>query len=194
MPTQTDIHLSSPPAVSRSGTALRWLATFIGFPLGGLIAEMVVGPIDGPVPAIVGGAITGGCLGVVQWYAVRRSGPRMIHWVGASAVGMAVGLATGAGLVGYGTSTADLVTQGAVCGAVMGIAQSLPLAGRIGRLAAGWPVVLAGLWALGWATSAGIGVDVEAQYTVFGASGALVVAAGTSVLPMALARASTVKP
>ena len=194
MHTQTGTHASSPPAVRRSRTALRWLATFIGFPLGGFIAEVVVGPVDGPVPAIVGGAITGGCLGVVQWYAIRRSGPRMIHWVSASAVGMAGGLAAGAGLVGYGTATSDLVTQGAVCGAVLGIAQSLPLAGRLGRLAAGWPVVLTGLWAVGWATTAGIGVDVDAQYTVFGSSGALVVAAGTSLLPIALARARTATP
>jgi hypothetical protein len=47
--------------------------------------------------------------------------------------------------------------------------------------------LLAGLWALGWTITAAAGVDVEAQYTVFGASGAIVVTAATAILPIALA-------
>ena len=43
------------------------------------------------------------------------------------------------------------------------------------------------LWALGWAITASIGVDVETQYTVFGSSGAVVVTALTAVLPVLLA-------
>ena len=48
--------------------------------------------------------------------------------------------------------------------------------------------LLAGLWALGWTVTASAGIDVDAQYTVFGSSGALVVTAATSILPIALAR------
>ena len=42
-----------------SGARLRWLPTFAGFPLGGLLAELVVGPVDASAPALAGGAITG---------------------------------------------------------------------------------------------------------------------------------------
>ena len=37
---------------------LRWMPTFLGFPIGGFVAE-IVGPIDAVAPAVVGGAITG---------------------------------------------------------------------------------------------------------------------------------------
>jgi hypothetical protein len=46
--------------------------------------------------------------------------------------------------------------------------------------------MLAGSWALGWTITASAGIDVETHYTVFGASGALVVTAATSVLPILL--------
>jgi hypothetical protein len=59
---------------------------------------------------------------------------------------------------------------------------------RVGRIVAGWPAVLAALWALGWTITSSAGIDVEAQYTVFGSSGAIVVTALTSVLPIELAR------
>jgi hypothetical protein len=51
-----------------------------------------------------------------------------------------------------------------------------------------WPVFLAGLWALGWTITAAAGIDVEAQYTSFGSSGAIVVTAAMSILPIELAR------
>jgi hypothetical protein len=50
-----------------------------------------------------------------------------------------------------------------------------------------WVPTLSALWALGWAVTTAIGVDVESQYTVFGSSGALVVTAATAVLPVFLA-------
>jgi hypothetical protein len=56
-----------------------------------------------------------------------------------------------------------------------------------GRVAYLWAPGLSALWALGWAVSTSIGIDVEAQYAVFGSSGALVVTAATAVLPGLLA-------
>ena len=47
--------------------------------------------------------------------------------------------------------------------------------------------MLSGLWALGWTITASAGIDVEAQYTVFGSSGAIVVTAATSILAVLLA-------
>jgi hypothetical protein len=169
--------------------ALRWMPTFLGYPAGGLVAE-IVGPVDSLGPAIAGGAITGAILGLAQWLGIRRTGPSPAAWIIATASGLAVGLGLGAAAAGYETSTGALATQGAICGAVIGVAQATVLYRLLGRIVCVWPVLLSGLWALGWTITASAGIDVEAQYTVFGSSGAIVVTAATSVLPIALARRS----
>ena len=76
------------------------------------------------------------------------------------------------------------MVQGAICGLAIGTAQALVLRGRVAYL---WAPALSALWALGWAITTSIGIDVETQYTVFGSSGALVVTAATAVLPVLLA-------
>jgi hypothetical protein len=165
-------------------SALRWLPTFLGFPLGGVIAEIVAGPVDGLVPALLGGAVTGVVLGAVQSWGFGSNGPPAYRWTAATTVGLSVGLGLGAAAVGYGTTLGDLVVQGAICGLAIGIAQALVLRGRVAYL---WAPALSALWALGWAITTSIGVDVETQYAVFGSSGALVVTAATAVLPVLLA-------
>ena len=167
--------------------ALRWMPTFLGFPAGGFAAE-IVGRVDSPGPAIAGGAIAGAILGFAQWLGMRRGGPSPIAWIIATAVGFAVGLGAGAAAVGYDTNVGALATQGLICGAVVGAAQAAVLYRKLGRIVLAWPVVLAALWALGWTITSSAGIDVEAQYTTFGASGALVVTALASVLPIELAR------
>jgi peptidoglycan/LPS O-acetylase OafA/YrhL len=169
-----------------SKTVLLWLPTFVGFPLGGLAAKLIVGSIDGIAPATAGGAITGIVLGVAQWLGMRRTGPSRARWIGATAVGVAVGVAAGAAAVGYHTNTGALATQGVICGAVLGVAQATVLYRTLGHIVWAWPATLAGLWALGWTITASAGIDVETHYTVFGASGALVVTAATAILPTLL--------
>jgi hypothetical protein len=164
---------------------LRWLPTFLGFPLGGLVAE-VVGPVDTVGAAIAGGAITGVILGAVQSWGLGPVGPATRAWVAATGIGLAAGLGLGAAAVGYGTGAGDLAVQGAVCGLAVGAAQALVLRPRLGGLALVWPPVLAGLWALGWTVTTAIGVDVDARYTVFGSSGALTVTVLTALLPVVL--------
>jgi hypothetical protein len=170
--------------------ALRWMPTFVGFPLGGELAKVIVGHVDDPAAALAGGAITGAVLGLVQWFGFRHTGPSAARWIVATTAGFAGGLAAGAAAVDYRTDIGSLATQGAICGAIVGVAQAAVLFGRLGRLALAWPPALAGLWALGWTITTAAGIDVEAQYTVFGSSGALVVTAATSVLAIALDRAA----
>jgi hypothetical protein len=172
---------------SRLKAALRWLPTFVGFPLGGLAAEFLVGPVDGLGPAIAGGAVTGAVLGVIQWLGLRRARLSPERWLLATAAGLAVGLGVGAAAVGYGTSMGALAVQGAISGAAVGLAQATVLHRRLGRLVWVWPVVVAAAWALGWTITTAAGIDVESQYTVFGSSGAIAVTAITSVLAVALA-------
>jgi hypothetical protein len=168
---------------------LRWLITFVGFPLGGLLSELV-GPVDAPTAAIAGGALTGLTIGAVQSWALRPERIPAGPWIAATAVGFAVGLGVGAAAVDYGTSMGDLAVQGAVCGLGVGLAQAVVLRERLGAAAFLWAPALAGIWALGWTITAAIGVDVERQYTVFGSSGAIVVTLITMALPFALARAN----
>jgi len=173
-----------PRSWQRSG--LRWLVTFAGFPLGGLLAELVVGPVDSVAPAVAGGALTGLVLGAVQAWALAPERFVPEAWVGATAVGFAVGLGVGAAAVDYGTSAGDLAIQGAICGLAVGAAQALVLRNRIGLVALAWPPALAAIWALGWTITTAIGVDVEQQYTVFGSSGAITVTVLTAALPIGL--------
>ena len=154
------------------------MPTFLGFPAGGLAAE-IVGRVDSPGPAIAGGAITGAILGFAQWLGMRRTGPSPIAWIIATAVGFAVGLGAGAAAVGYDTNLGALATQGADlwrCHRRRPKLRSCTASSDAIVLA--WPVVLAGL--VGARLDhhrPSAGIDVEAQYTSFGASGALVVTA-----------------
>lgn len=170
--------------VAWRGSVLRWLPTFLGFPLGGLVAELVTGPVDDAAAALLGGALTGAVLGSAQAWGIGRHGPPAHRWILATSAGLATGLAVGSAAVGYGTSLGELAAQGAICGLAIGTAQALVLRGRGAYL---WAPALSALWALGWAITTAIGVDVETQYTVFGSSGAIVVTAATAVLPALLA-------
>ena len=78
--------------------------------------------------------------------------------------------------------------QGVISGLAVGIAQALVLRHRLGRLALVWPAALPIVWALGWVVTTSIGIAVDQQFIVFGASGALVVTALTAVLPLILTR------
>jgi hypothetical protein len=164
----------------------RWGLSFLGYPLGGGVAFVVVGHVDGTPTALAGGLITGIVLGAVQAWALRADRALARAWVIASALGLMVGLGIGATAVGFDTDLGDLALQGAVSGAVLGLAQAVVLLRRTGPLALAWPAYLAVVWAIGWAVTTVSGIGVDAQFTVFGSSGALVATALTTVLPAVL--------
>ena len=149
---------------------------------------LLVGPVDTVITALAGGLITGAILGAVQAWGLGRSGPARLRWIAATAIGLTVGLGIGATGVGFRTSLAALVVQGAVCGLAVGTAQALALRPRLGRIAFAWPAALAAIWALGWAVTTPPASQVNEQFTVFGTSGAIVVTALTAVLPILLNR------
>ena len=169
-------------------TAARWMVTFLGFPAGGLAAMIIVGPVDSTTAALAGGLLTGAIIGAVQAWGLRLSigrgrGPA-VGWVAATAVGLMVGLGIGATAIGFGTSLTALVTQGAICGLIVGAAQAIVLRAPLGRLALPWPPALAAIWAIGWTVTTVGGIQVEDQFTVFGSFGAITVTAITAVLPV----------
>jgi hypothetical protein len=159
----------------RSFPGWRWMAVWPAFPIAGYIGWKVGGRVDAVDAALVGGALTGAGLGAVQWWAADGALGRPAAWIGASAVGYAVGLAAGAALVGYDTELGSLALMGLVSGAALGAAQGLVLA-RQGRraLAVPWAVAMPVLFALGWIATTAAGISVEEQFTVFGAAGAAV--------------------
>lgn len=174
-----------------------WLLTFLGFPLGGLPGVVAGGVDDLGTAILAGGAaglVIGGAQGLalVRLPAVRAGSDRSPHqlllrWSALSALGLAVGLALGAALVGHGTSGSDLVVQGLVSGAGIGVAQSW--AGRpwFGtRFGAAWALTATGLWPLGWTVTRLAGVSVEDQFAVFGATGALTVTALSGLVLLVL--------
>lgn len=143
--------------------------------MAGLIGRAVGGDVDAVGPALIGGAITGAGLGAAQWLAATDMFGQWPAWVGASAVGYGVGLAAGAALVGYETDLEDLAAMGAVSGAALGAAQGAALAAQDRRrLAMAWAAAMPALFAIGWSVTTLGGIDVDKQFTVFGAYGAVV--------------------
>ena len=151
----------------------RWLPTFLGFPLGGLLAIQTVGSIDSPLSAAAAGALAGAVIGAAQWLALRSSGIRAL-WIAVTSAALAAGSALTNVVTDAGTDGGELAVGGLIAGAAIGSAQGLVL-DRGPKTAAVWTAVVSGSWCLGWLTTWAIGVDVERGYAVFGSSGAVVV-------------------
>src|SRR5688572_16618357 len=165
------------PAESGLFPGWRWIAVALAFPVAGLIGWAVGGPVDGAVAALVGGLITGAGLGAAQWWAAQDAFGDGLAWIATSAVAYAAGLLVGAAAVDYATDLGSLVAMGAISGVFLGLGQGIALTqqGRT-RLALAWGAAMPVLLALGWTASTAIGVDVDEQFTVFGAAGAIVFA------------------
>ncbi len=158
-------------AMSRS-FLVRWMPTFLGFPAGGALTILLTGPVDAPLPALLGGLLAGGIVGGAQWLALRDRLPDAAWWIPATALAHAAGLTAGSALVGYQTGMAQLAVQGAVTGLALGIAQGLLLRRSLPGWA-WWTLAMPVLWALGWVVTTAAQVQVEQQFTNFGALGAL---------------------
>jgi hypothetical protein len=172
----------------RWGLWLRWLPTFFGFIGGGALALAVSGPVDALPAAFSGGALAGAVIGAGQWLALRGRLPHSAWWIPATAIGQAVGLATGATLVGYQTSLQDLAVQGAITGLGVGILQALVLRQHLATWF-WWALAMPPLWALGWIVTTAAGVGVDQHFTNFGATGSIVVTVLSGLLIVQLLRA-----
>ena len=165
-------------------TWLIWTAGFLAFPLAGLAGTAVVGRVDSPLAALVGGAVAGLGIGLGQTLASRRR-LDIRKWVPATGIGMGLGLLLGAVTVDYQTSLPDLALMGALTGLVLGPAQALALP-RGTRLRWVWAAAMPALWALGWTTTTLGGIAVDEQFTVYGAYGAITFTALSGLLLLRL--------
>ena len=175
------------PATSRTPFLRAWLvwtAGFLAFPLAGLAGTAVVGRVDSPVAALVGGTVAGLGIGLGQTLA-GRGRLDIRRWVPATGTGMGLGLLLGAVVVGYRTSLPELALMGALTGAVLGPAQALALP-RGTRMRWAWAVATPALWALGWTTTTLGGIAVDEQFTVYGTYGAITFSALSGLLLLQL--------
>jgi hypothetical protein len=103
---------------------------------------------------------------------LRRVLPGATWWIGATAVGQAIGLAIGAPLVNYETGPGDLALQGAIAGLGIGALQALVLYRGMGT-GLWWAPAMVPLWALGWIIMWAGRIHVEEQFYNFGLYGAI---------------------
>jgi hypothetical protein len=175
-------HASSEPRTLSQPRVWAWpLAALLGFPIGGLVANLTVGAVDSVGAAIAGGLIAGAVVGAAQWVALRQV--VSWHWIAATSLGLGVGLAIGAAIVDYGIDRGDLMLMGAVTGLAVGGLQAFVLAQR--GIAGAWWWVGANppTWALAWLISSYvISANIDERFTNFGASGVILYALVTALL------------
>jgi hypothetical protein len=171
-----------------------WGLAFLGFPIGGLASIGLVGGVESVLDGAIGGAACGAALGAVQWLVLRRLSLSR-SWIMATSLGMAGGLVLTLALFGTTTAGSVLLLRGLSTGLLIGLAQWVLLQRSVAR-AWVWIPTVAGGWALGWAVSRAIGLDLTPNFALFGASGALTFQALTGlVLAWLLAqRAATPGP
>lgn len=167
------------------------VAILLGFPIGGLLADLAVDGVDSVGAALVGGLIAGVVTGAAEWFALKQWISWL--WIPATGVGMAVGLTAGAAIVDYGISRGDIVLMGAVTGLGVGLLQMLILTRHGVPAAFWWAIANPPAWALGWLiTTYVISSNVKEQFTNFGAGGALVFGLLTWLLLAVLLRRTPV--
>ena len=171
---------------------LLWTAGFLAFPIAGILAEALTGRINDFSSALLGGMVAGAVIGTGQWLVARRLLDAQT-WIPATALAMGVGLGVGAWVVGYGTSLGELALMGAITGIPLGAAQALALRGRVTHAWA-WAAAMPLLWALGWTVTTAGGIDVDRQFAVFGAYGAITFMALSGLLLDRLRAASLPAP
>jgi hypothetical protein len=168
---------------------LLWTVGFLAFPIAGVLATALVGRINDAGSALIGGMVAGAVIGTGQWLVARRLLDAQT-WIPATALAMGIGLGVGAWAVGYGTSMGELALMGFITGIPLGVAQAYLLRDRLAN-AWVWAAAMPLLWALGWTVTTAGGIDVDQQFAVFGAYGAITFMALSGVLLDRLRAASS---
>jgi hypothetical protein len=153
---------------------LGWIGvTLIAFPLAGYAGWGIGGHVDDDAPALIGGAITGAGIGFVQWMFLRRDLNMSPVWILATSAALSVGLGIGSAVVDYETTAGQLAVMGLISGAPIGIAQGILLRKSF-SLWHVWMIAMPVFFAIGWLVTEAAGINVDNQFTVFGASGSVV--------------------
>jgi hypothetical protein len=167
---------SGVPALGGSGRTLmlRWLLATLGYPIGGYIGDLAGGPAATVPAALISGIVAGAIIGAGQAAALGILRPRaLVFWAGATALGLGLALGSVTAAVGQIEVQTEAIALGAVSGLAIGALQgALLMRERVGN-ARIWLVASGAAWAVGWATTSGIGVALASGWPVYGLSGAL---------------------
>ena len=150
---------------------IRWTPTFLAFPIGGLIAKLIFGSANSILKSVGGGLIVGLVLGLIQYISLKKYGVTSA-WVIASAMALTIAALINSYIFSFQFDTASLVGSGLVAGLLIGIAQSFSQSREM-KFVAFWTLCTAIAWSVAWFITSKVIVDPEAQYHVFGSSGAL---------------------
>lgn len=167
---------------------LRWTPTFLAFPIGGLIAKLIFGSASSVVKSVCGGLIVGLVVGFIQFLALKKYGITSA-WVSATVIAVAVAALINSYVFSFKFDSTSLTAAGLVSGLLVGIFQSFSQSKDLQFILL-WSICSSLAWSLAWLITSKVIVDPEAQYHVFGSSGALITTIGLGItlkyiLPMA---------
>jgi hypothetical protein len=164
---------------------IRWVPTLLAFPLGGAIAKIAFGGASSLGKSIGGGLIVGITVGLIQFIALKKYGVST-SWIAATAIAMVLAAIINSYVFSFKFDSASLTGSGLVAGLLVGVAQAISQSRDI-KFALVWTISTMVAWALAWFITSKVIVDPEAQYQIFGSSGALVATVGLGfVLKFAL--------
>ena len=155
---------------------IRWVPTLLAFPVGGAIAKIAFGGASTTVKSVGGGFIVGITVGLIQFLALKKYGITT-SWITATAVATVLAAVFNSYAFSFKFDSASLTGSGLIAGLLVGIAQALSQSRDV-KFALVWTFSTAIAWSLAWFITSKVIVDPEAQYQIFGSSGALVATVG----------------
>ena len=175
---------------------IRWTPTFLAFPIGGLLAKLIFGSASSVARTVGGGLVVGLVVGIIQYLSLKKYGIST-SWVVATAVSATVAALINSYAFSFKFDSASLAGSGLVAGLLIGISQSLSQTRDI-KFVTVWAISTAIAWSLAWFITSKVIVDPEAQYHVYGSSGALLTTLGLGlvlkyILPIAGFVQNTIK-
>lgn len=158
---------------------LRWIPTFLAFPIGGLLAKLIFGPANSVLKSIGGGLVVGLVIGLIQFLSLKKYGISSV-WIIATALAVMVASLANSLVFNFKFDSMSLVGGGLIAGLLVGIAQAISQSRDLIFVLI-WAISTAGAWAIAWFITSKVIIDPESQYHVFGSSGALVATLGLGV-------------
>jgi len=155
---------------------IRWVPTLLAFPIGGAIAKIAFGGASNLGKSVGGGLIVGITVGLIQFLALKKYGIST-SWIAATTIAMVLAAAINSFAFSFKFDTASLTGSGLVAGLLVGIAQSISQSRDL-KFAFVWSISTMVAWAIAWFITSKVIVDPEAQYQIFGSSGALIATVG----------------
>jgi hypothetical protein len=159
---------------------IRWIPTLLAFPIGGGLSKLIFGGASTFSKSVGGGVIVGLIVGLLQFLALNKFGITK-SWIAATAIATTIAAIFNSLAFNFKFDTVSLTGSGLIAGLLVGISQALSQSRDI-KFAFIWSISMAIAWSLAWFITSKVIVDPEAQYQIFGSSGALVATVGLGLV------------